>query len=616
MKKVSLFGIIVIICLSVMTLSIFATNTEVSNIKFSTAGFKMFLSGTDHKMHPGFVVQFPYNTKSAYFKFVIDNEEEEIEVFERNIVNDDSEVKFQSLYDTDYEFELLDTQQNKNVIIKGYDINNQLIEQGTFQLVIPVKPQITKVLINDKLYSENMNMTNPVKIDIFTNSELAKNKLLNNVLLLQNNNKIMCDYEMIDANHIRISSKEALLPGLKTELVIKKYLTDINNISLSENDSIYSLLVTNSVQKPLLVDSVNIDNHQSLTRNKVSAFNNPQQVSITFNQLINFSNLILSEIYTNSQGIYIKEKNNDNSNARLIEPTFSIVFEDGTYKSKVVFKMVGKMGYFNHDPLNNNTNYAIVIEKKLISESKTTLAEDVIYEFSTQDVVERSYTLDTDDNVLIYVNNKLQSKSIQVPKGAHIKLIAKNNPGFKLSTWNFSRNFEENFANEYDLIKPQLHNVEIDFNMPPTDLYVSIDYLKISEKEKQELEKQKAEVKEFINSLKFLDISIKNNYQTQIDNINDLNSLLKIKKEAISQHITNYKQYVIKELTKMQNLDENTRNKLIQELDNLNDEDSILALFNRAKSYKKNNSITIVEYAESENSISKINRKLPQTGAK
>lgn len=620
MKKTNLFMILVIICLSVMTMtiSLFATDTTVSNIVFSKNEFKMFLSGTDHKTHPGFFVQFPYNTKSAYYKFLIDGEEQEIEIFERNIVNNDTEIKFQSLYDTDYEFDLLDTQQIKNVVAKGYNTNNVLVEQGEFQLVIPAKPKITKILVNNQMYSENMQIINPVKIDIFTNAELAKNKLLNNILLLQNNNnKIMCDYELIDNNHIRISAKEALLPNTKTQLLIKKYLTDVNNISVYENDTFYSLSITSQIEKPLLVDSVEIDNKKILTENSVNSFNNPQQLAITFNQLINYNNFILSDIDTNSLGIYIREKNIDNSSARLIDPEFSIISENGIYKSKVVFKMVGKMGYFSHDPLKNNTNYEIVIEKKLVSESNTNLSGDIIYEFMTNDVVSRSYTLDSDDNVMIFVNNQSQPKQTQIFKGTTVKLKAKNKPGFKFLNWQFSRNFEESFIDEYNVVKSLLNNLEIEFQMPATDLYVSVEYVKMSEEEKLELEKRKAELIEFINNLGYINLDDKQKYVEKINKVDDVNRLLPIKEEAINQHIENYKKKVMSELLTLNNLDAVSRDTFIKELNKMTNEQSILALLNRAREHKVNNSNFNDSFTPFDNNKVVIKKvTLPKTGVK
>lgn len=618
MKAIKLIMLSLVFCL-ILPVYVSANNREVSDIVFSQKMFKMFFSGTDHQNHPGFLVQFPYNTQVAYFKIFVDDQSQQIEILERNIVNDDSEIRFQSLYDTDYEFELSDSQQVKNISVKGYNDDDQLLEQGDFELVIPAKPKINRLLINGNPYQENMKITNPLKIDIFSNSALAKNKLLNNVVVSQGANKILVDFNVLADNHIEINAREAVMPKVPIKLIFKKYLTDINNINVFDNDVEYVFSLQDIPKKSLSVDSISIDNHDGMTLDKVFEYNNPQQVAITFNQLINYNNLRLSDIDTNSTGIYIRQKDEVSSSARLIDPEFSVIYEDGVYKSRIVFKMVGKMGYFSHEPLKDNTNYEIVIDNTLLSESNSSLEKSLVYQFVTRSVVARSYTLEADDGVLVYVKDKLQPKTTYIPAGTKIRLESKFKPDYKFKVWEFSRNFESDFGNEYNLLKPNLNNNILEFVMPATDLYIRTNYSELSAEDKQLLNDKKAEINNIIQKFKYLNTEDKDKFMALINNSDSIERMLFIKKDADNKNLVNYKELVKAEIKELKNLNDELRLKFIKELGLAIDENSVLVVLEKAKVYVPNKTKdSLNNHREFVHGVNGhlYNRKLPSTGIK
>lgn len=471
------------------------TSASEENIHFINSGYETFFSGTDMKNHPGFQFVIPSGDNISYLKIEVDGVKQEIELDESNFLNDDTEIRIRSLYDTDFEFTITEDAQTKVVKVESYNTRNELISSGSFEFTVPIQGKILNLQFNNQKYSENMIVKSPLTVDVFFNKKIRDNTLLNNLVLMCNNEKLDYSISQLEDGHVQIQLNDGLPSEQKLILKVGKNLNDIDRLPIVEDDKIYTVNTEAVEAKPLLLETVYLDGDTSkVLTDSFTEYKNPQTVTFVFNQTIQTSSFIPSTVDgANSQGIYLQELEKEDSNARIIEPEFKTLEDSGNVKSLVTFKLVGKEGYFTHEPLPSNSKFELIVDTNLKSNTGTNLESPYIVRFATSETTAKTYELgvfngEKYDNFDVYLENELVQAPYAFNEGAVITLRAKEIAGKQFDSWDFGNYYPENFPDEYNQLQPLLKNKEITFKMPKSDFSLGAIYKQTSTVETPKLE--------------------------------------------------------------------------------------------------------------------------------
>ncbi len=351
------------------------------------------------------------------------------------------------------------------------------------------KAEITKITINGKEFTDKIDEGEfPYEIKIYTNKKAnEKSHLSSQIKILKNGYEVKNNIKVND-DHIIVKPVEALLNGEKYKLEIGQYLTTNENIKeyfLNTFKGKLEFKAKSKSTEDLKLEKALINDNKDIIKNKNYILtNSDKKISLYFNQPVSLERFNKSDVESNSQGIYMVKNSEGKSStdARLTDEKFEIIEQDGKYKSKITFTMVGKLSYVDslNEPLAKNSKYTITIEDSIKNADNKSLSENKTLTLNTGDLEAKKWKLEIKDAKFIEPKN--DGKEIEIVGGTKVVLEAPQKEGYVFTHWSDPHYLEKEFPKLYKEIIEKRNNKKLEFTMPNTDLYIYPEYKKINNK--------------------------------------------------------------------------------------------------------------------------------------
>ncbi|MFM1572325.1 N-acetylmuramoyl-L-alanine amidase family protein [Helcococcus ovis] len=354
------------------------------------------------------------------------------------------------------------------------------------------KAEITKITINDKEFTDKIEEVEfPYEIKIYTSKKADENSSISTQIkvLSKTYYEVKNDIKVYE-NYISLKPREALLNGQEYRLKIEDFLKSVEKRTEYFSNTLKKELkfkISNDLKEDLKLEKalINDDYNKDIIKNKdYKLTSSDTKISLYFNQPVSLEKFEKSVVDYNGKGIHINKENEKSylDTARLTDEIFELIQENGKYKSKITFTMVGKLTYEDslREPLAKNSKYTITIEDSIKNADKKSLSENKTLTLNTGDLEAKKWKLEIKDAKFIEPKN--DGKEIEIVGGTKVVLEAPQKEGYVFTHWSDPHYLEKEFPKLYKEIIEKRNNKKLEFTMPNTDLYIYPEYKKINNK--------------------------------------------------------------------------------------------------------------------------------------
>ena len=463
------------------------------------SAFAMRQTGED-KILPNFTLRWLTPKKVDYYRVTVNRTvEEKFIPTEKGRNFEGQNTIFNTLFDSDFNFELKDSEQRFPVRVEAY-LGTECIAKIEKELVAPERAKIESITVNGDPIEREMQFHAPLEVQLKLNAELMKKSAENHITLEHGENKIRTELEFGEKS-VTLRPIEALRQGERYTLKIGSWLRTEDQRSFLEKEESYILEVKKEAHAESLKLAqllVNNDPGKDLLKTPDYKLQTGDTgLSLYFNQPVSFEHLEEGDVSFQGKGIWLSKKGAGiNDTTRLMGGELFLRELDGKQVSCVSFQMAGKAAHVESqvEPLDANSCYILHIDEKIVSAAGQPIEGGFTKEICTGAVAAKSYTMEIGNAEFIEPASKELKQ--QIPAGARVRIRAAKKEGQEFIAWYLSALLQEEAPETYQELLRQQSNPELSFTMPKTDLYLSPDYRKpqgggqeTEQKEQTELEK-------------------------------------------------------------------------------------------------------------------------------